>query len=89
MPQIAGTRVTSQPIDVTLESIRRAKAAGARVVLFTSDNFNKYGGATELLARMVGSTESPTQIAGDPGLLDGTCLLIFEGCPRDEEALAD
>lgn len=53
VPQIAGTRVTAQPVDVTLESIRRAKAAGVQVVLFTSDNFNKYHDAPELLQRMI------------------------------------
>jgi radical SAM superfamily enzyme YgiQ (UPF0313 family) len=53
VPQIAGRRVTAQPIDVTLESIRRAKAAGVQVVLFTSDNFNKYREAPELLERMI------------------------------------
>lgn len=47
-----------------------------------------YGAAAESLreARQLWDAGAP----GDPGLLDGTCLLIFETCLReDEEALAE
>jgi hypothetical protein len=47
--KIAGHRVRSQPIESTLESIRRAAAAGVRWIMFTSDNFNKYPEAEDLL----------------------------------------
>ena len=36
--KIAGRQVRSQPIETTMESLRKAKAAGVRMVMFTSDN---------------------------------------------------
>lgn len=51
--KIAGHRVRSQPVETTLASLRAAKQAGVRFVMFTSDNFNKYGDVRELLDAMV------------------------------------
>jgi len=51
--QIAGRRVRSQPHAATLETLRRAKAAGVKVVMFTSDNFNKIPDVKELLIQMI------------------------------------
>jgi hypothetical protein len=51
--KIAGRSVRSQPIETTLASLRAARAAGVRFILFTSDNFNKYPEVEELLAAMV------------------------------------
>src|SRR5207244_8446628 len=51
--KIAGRAVRSQSIETTMESLRRAKAAGVRMVMFTSDNFNKYAEAKELLQQMI------------------------------------
>ena len=51
--QIAGHKVRSQPIESTLESIRRAAAAGVRWIMFTSDNFNKYPDAEDLLQGII------------------------------------
>jgi radical SAM superfamily enzyme YgiQ (UPF0313 family) len=51
--KIAGRQVRSQPVETTLASLRAAKAAGVRAILFTSDNFNKYEGAVELLEGMI------------------------------------
>jgi hypothetical protein len=51
--KIAGQVVRSQPIAVTIESLKRAKAAGVRNIVFTADNFNKYDRAPELLQAMV------------------------------------
>lgn len=48
--KIAGRRVRSQPVATTLASLRAAKAAGVRLIMFTSDNFNKYPEAEDLLA---------------------------------------
>ncbi len=45
--KIAGRALRSNPIDRTLESLRRAVAAGVTTVMFTSDNFNKYPEARE------------------------------------------
>ncbi|HEY6065527.1 MAG TPA: radical SAM protein, partial [Thermoanaerobaculia bacterium] len=51
--KIAGHRVRSQPLETTLASLRAAKKAGVRFVMFTSDNFNKYPEVEELLEAMV------------------------------------
>ncbi len=51
--KIAGRQVRSQPIETTMESLRKAKAAGVRMVMFTSDNFNKYEEAAGLLEQMI------------------------------------
>jgi radical SAM superfamily enzyme YgiQ (UPF0313 family) len=51
--KIAGHRVRSQPVETTLASLRAAKKAGVRFVMFTSDNFNKYPEAGELLDAMI------------------------------------
>ena len=51
--KIAGRRIRSQSIATTLASLRAAKAAGVRSIMFTSDNFNKYPEAEALLSAMV------------------------------------
>jgi hypothetical protein len=51
--QIAGHAVRSQPIETTLESLRRARDAGVRFIMFTSDNFNKYPEVESLLEAMI------------------------------------
>lgn len=51
--KIAGRQIRSQTIDTTMASLRAAKAAGVRMVMFTSDNFNKYSDAHELLDQMI------------------------------------
>jgi hypothetical protein len=51
--KIAGRQIRSQPVETTINSLRAAKAAGVRMVMFTSDNFNKYSDAPELLERMI------------------------------------
>ncbi len=50
--KIAGRRVRSQPVATTMAGLRAARAAGVRMVMFTSDNFNKYPEAPELLEAM-------------------------------------
>jgi F-type H+-transporting ATPase subunit alpha len=51
--KIAGRTIRSQSIDTTLASLRAAKAAGVRTIMFTSDNFNKYPEAEALLGAMI------------------------------------
>lgn len=51
--KIAGRAVRSQPVATTLASLRAAKTAGVRYILFTSDNFNKIPDAEELLRGMI------------------------------------
>jgi radical SAM superfamily enzyme YgiQ (UPF0313 family) len=45
--------VRTQPVETTLASLRAAKKGGVRMVMFTSDNFNKYQQAPELLQQMI------------------------------------
>jgi len=51
--KIAGRQIRSQPIRTTIETLRAAKSAGVRMIMFTSDNFNKYPQAEELMHEMI------------------------------------
>src|SRR5262245_12596393 len=51
--KIAGHAIRSQPIETTLATLRAAKGGGVRMVMFTSDNFNKYADAVPLLEAMI------------------------------------
>jgi len=51
--KIAGRQVRSQPVDTTIASLKAAAAGGVRMVMFTSDNFNKYPDVGDLLAAMI------------------------------------
>jgi len=82
--KIAGRQIRSQAIETTMESLRRAKAAGVRMVMFTSDNFNKYAEAHELLEQMTAEkidipffVQCDTQIAKQEELVS---LLGKAGC---------
>jgi hypothetical protein len=82
--KIAGRNIRMQSLETTIESLRRAKAAGVRLVMFTSDNFNKYPEATELLERMIEEdvripvfVQCDTQVAKQPYLIE---LLGKVGC---------
>jgi hypothetical protein len=50
--KIAGRSLRSQPVETTMATLRRAKAAGIKTIIFTSDNFNKYPEAPTLLRAM-------------------------------------
>src|SRR5262249_60678187 len=39
--KIAGRQVRREPVETTLATLRAARDAGVRLVMFTSDNFNK------------------------------------------------
>lgn len=82
--KIAGHRIRSQPVDVTMASMRAAKAAGVRQIMITSDNFNKYPDASNLLQAMIDEridipffVQCDTQLGRQPKLLD---LLSKAGC---------
>jgi hypothetical protein len=82
--KIAGRRIRSQAIDTTLASLRAARAAGVRSVMFTSDNFNKYPEAAELLEAMARErlglklfVQCDTQVARQG---DMVALLARAGC---------
>jgi Radical SAM superfamily len=82
--KIAGHRIRSQPVETTLATLRGAKAAGVRVVLFTSDNFNKYSEVETLLEAMIAErirlpffAQCDAQIERQPKLVE---LLARAGC---------
>ncbi|HMB08602.1 MAG TPA: radical SAM protein, partial [Isosphaeraceae bacterium] len=82
--KIAGRRIRSQSIATTLASLRAAKAAGVRSIMFTSDNFNKYPEAEALLSAIVEErlglnffVQCDTQIARQERLV---ALLARAGC---------
>src|SRR5205085_12661867 len=51
--KIAGRKIRSQVVRPTMASLRAAKAAGVKMIMFTSDNFNKYPDAEPLLQGMI------------------------------------
>jgi Radical SAM superfamily len=82
--KIAGRMVRSQSIETTIASLKAAKAAGVKLIMFTSDNFNKYANASELLETMIEEkidlpflVQCDTQIAKQEGLVE---LLSRAGC---------
>jgi radical SAM superfamily enzyme YgiQ (UPF0313 family) len=82
--KIAGRRIRSQSIDTTLASLRAARAAGVKTIMFTSDNFNKYPEAQALLEAMIEErmgldffVQCDTQIARQEHLVE---LLGRAGC---------
>jgi hypothetical protein len=88
--KIAGRQMRNQSIETTMESLRRAKAAGVRLVMFTSDNFNKYSDAQELLEQMIAENirlpffvQCDTQVAKQEELVSlmgkAGCFEMFVG----------
>lgn len=84
--KIAGKQVRSQPVDTTVQSLLAARAAGVRLVMFTSDNFNKYAQARELLEAMLDArvglpffVQCDVQLVRDPALV---ALLARAGCAQ-------
>ncbi|MBI4445438.1 MAG: radical SAM protein [Acidobacteria bacterium] len=47
--KIAGRRIRTHPVDITLQSLRAAREAGVKLIMFTSDNFNKIPEVEHLL----------------------------------------
>ncbi|HET8671206.1 MAG TPA: B12-binding domain-containing radical SAM protein [Candidatus Saccharimonadales bacterium] len=88
--KIAGRRVRSQSVETTMRSLRAAKAAGIKMIMFTSDNFNKYAQAEELLTAMIDEKldlkffiQCDAQIAKQEKLIElsarAGCFEIFVG----------
>jgi Radical SAM superfamily len=88
--KIAGRQVRSQSLETTMQSLRQAKAAGVQMVMFTSDNFNKYAEAKDLLEQMIEEkiqipffVQCDTQIAKQEELISllgrAGCFEIFVG----------
>ena len=88
--KIAGHRVRSQPVETTIASLRAAKSAGVRLIMFTSDNFNKYLRVEELLDAMIAErlelpffAQCDAQIYRQPELVErlarAGCFQMFVG----------
>ncbi len=88
--KISGRQVRSVSVETTMESLRRAKKAGIVLIMFVSDNFNKYPDAPELLEAMIDEKlnlgflcQCDTQIARQPKLVkllsQANCYEIFVG----------
>lgn len=88
--KISGRQVRSPNIESTLESLRRAKRGGVEMIMFVSDNFNKFPQVRDLLEAMISERltirffcQCDTQIARDPDLVDllgrAGCIEIFVG----------
>jgi hypothetical protein len=88
--KISGRQVRSPDIESTLESLRRAKRAGVELIIFVSDNFNKFPQVRELLQAMIDERlelrffcQCDTQIAKDPELVEllsrAHCSEMFVG----------
>lgn len=82
--KIAGNKIRSQSVSTTLASLRAAKAGGISTIMFTSDNFNKYPQAKELLEAMIREklqlkffVQCDTQVSKQPDLVE---LLGQAGC---------
>jgi len=75
--KIAGRQVRAPNIDSMIESLKRVEKCGIEYVMFTSDNFNKFPDAPELLEAMIRENikvkfffQSDTQIVRQPELVD-------------------
>lgn len=88
--KISGRQVRSPNIATTIESLKRAEAAGVERIIFVSDNFNKFPEVHELLEAMIAEKlnlrffcQCDTQIAKQPELVEllgkAGCFEIFLG----------
>ncbi len=75
--KIAGRQVRYPDIDSIVASLRRVERAGIEYVMFTSDNFNKFPAAPELLQAIIDDgiqlklfLQSDTQIVRQPELVE-------------------
>ena len=82
--KISGRQVRSPDIESTLESLRRAKRGGVKMIMFVSDNFNKFPTVRTMLQAMIDEQlhipffcQCDTHIAKDPELV---ALLGRAGC---------
>jgi radical SAM superfamily enzyme YgiQ (UPF0313 family) len=82
--KISGHRIRTESIETILASLRAAKKADVRFVMFTSDNFNKYPEVRQLAEAMIAErleipffAQCDTQIQRDPDLIE---LLARAGC---------
>ncbi len=82
--KISGRQVRSPAIESTLASLRLARRAGVQMIMFVSDNFNKFPSVRPLLEAMIDERlglrffcQCDSQVAKDPQLVE---LLGRAGC---------
>ncbi len=95
--QIAGHVVRNQTVEETMAGLRLAKQAGAKLIVFGSDNFNKFELATDLLQAMIDEkinipffVQCDVQIADQEPLIEllgrAKCAFIFVGVESFDRA---
>ena len=88
--KISGRQVRSPDIESTIESLWRAKRGGVELIMFVSDNFNKFPEVRNLLQAMIDEKlglrffcQCDSQIAKDPELVEllgrANCYEMFVG----------
>jgi hypothetical protein len=88
--KISSQQVRSPDLESTMESLRRAKRGGVKIIKFVSDNFNKFPQARDLLQAMIDERldlpfycQCDSQIAKDPELVEllgrARCYEMFVG----------
>ena len=88
--KISGRQVRSPDIESTIESLWRAKRAGVELIMFVSDNFNKFPEVRDLLQAMIDEDlrlrffcQCDSQVAKDPELVEllgrAHCYEMFVG----------
>jgi len=99
--KISGRQVRSGSIDSIMQSLRMAEAAGIKLIMFTSDNFNKYADAPDLLQAMIDEklkmrffVQCDTQISRQDRLVQllgkAGCFQMFVGVESfDRKTLLD
>jgi radical SAM superfamily enzyme YgiQ (UPF0313 family) len=97
--KISGRQIRSVAVDNTIKNLKRAKESGIEMIMFVSDNFNKYPDAVELLEAMIEEKinlrffcQCDAQIARQPELIEllgrANCYEIFVGIESfNKEAL--
>jgi pyruvate-formate lyase-activating enzyme len=88
--KISGRQLRSPDIESTIESLWRAKRGGVELIMFVSDNFNKFPQVRDLLQAMIDERiglrffcQCDSQIAKDPELVEllgrAHCYEMFVG----------
>jgi len=88
--KISGRQVRNPDIESTIESLWRAKRAGVELIMFVSDNFNKFPAVRDLLQAMIDEDlrlrffcQCDSQIAKDSELVEllgrAHCYEMFVG----------
>jgi hypothetical protein len=84
--KIAGRKVRSQSVETTVRTLLAAREGGVRLVMFTSDNFNKYPEARTLLEAIIDArvglpffVQCDAQLSRDEEFVE---LLARAGCAQ-------